>query len=623
MTAKRKPVTGFVAEFAPNGSLRQQVGSHGRIHFDRPLPFIVLHRADPEEPDSLAQRVAATSSAYLAWPGPADDADAIAALEAAIAEQRRHFSHFLIVSLFDLPRPAPTVEDVPELPAFEARIGAGKDRLARAAAHALGEALGRVEIDLRRCEVAALPTPFAEPGLADLLAGQSGCAHISLGLPRIYLAPGGHESYPQLFHDLAVATFDALLRSACAFMAQAELGPPGHYRMLGRSAFIDAALSVDSKLNRICRDFDFLLSVSPINTTEAFEQFRAGKWRKPPAFRYRPLTVDPVEAKRALYRIDLKGVEDPTLETLFSEKRQEIDQQLTMLEARNTPRFRFASLMLYEPVDSALREAAGEILAAESHCPPAQDGHADCHEVADAAQTMVDRYVARDAVFAVQVELRDDIAAGMMVSSNRLYVSTATRMPRHRIEPLLHHEVGIHLLTFVNGSEQGLTIFKRGLAGYEGIQEGLGVFAEWAVGGLTRARLRLLAARVLAVDAMTDGADFIQVFELLHRQHGFSARTAFIIVSRVFRSGGLAKDAIYLRGFKSVLDMLAAGKSLAPFWYGKIDVRHIGVVEELAERGLLRKPALEPEFLSSEVAIARIARLRKKLAFSSLFDGDV
>ena len=104
---------------------------------------------------------------------------------------------------------------------------------------------------------------------------------------------------------------------------------------LGRSFFIKAARSVDARLDRICRSFDFLLSVSPINTGQAYEQFRADKWAKPPDFRYRPLTVDPSEAKNALYRMDLKAVEDPVLETLFSEKRQEVDlRQLILLIAR-------------------------------------------------------------------------------------------------------------------------------------------------------------------------------------------------------------------------------------------------------------------------------------------------
>ena len=60
---------------------------------------------------------------------------------------------------------------------------------------------------------------------------------------------------------------------------------------------------------------------------------------------------------------------------------------------------------------------------------------------------------------------------------------------------MLAHEVSTHLLTFVNGGAQGLSIFRTGLAKYEGIQEGLGVFAEWAVGGLTLTRMRTASLR--------------------------------------------------------------------------------------------------------------------------------
>ncbi len=607
----------FEAKFAPNGALRQQFGAHGRVHVDRALPFIVIHRARPGELDSLAARVASTSPVYAIWPGSADDAAALAALKAVFAEQRRRFRHVLAILVDDLSPPVAAAEDTPKLPAFRVKIGASTDPMAQAAARALEAALGKIEIDLRTCEV-ALDHAQGHRDILEMVSREADCTLVTVDLPQIYKVPGGKGIYPQLFHDLAVAVFDALLKAACAFMTEAGLETPGHYRALGRSAFIDAAKSVDAKLDRICRGFDFLLSVSPINTTEAFDQFRAGKWAKAPDFRYRPLTVNPSEAKRALYRIDLKAVEDPVLETLFSEKRQEIDQQLTMLEARNTPRFRFASLMLYEPVDSALRETAVQILAAELARPPAAGVVAGCEEVADAARIMTRRYAAEDPAFKVNITLRDDIAAGLMVSGRNLYISTATAMPSHRVAPLLHHEVGVHLLTYINGSKQGLTIFKRGLAGYEGVQEGLGVFAEWAVGGLTRARLRLLAARVAAVDAMTDGGDFIDVFRLLHREHGFSAHGAYLIVARVFRGGGFAKDAIYLRGFKSVLDMLAAGQPLDPYWYGKIDQRHLGVVAELAERGILHKPALVPMFLALPDAAARIEAFRANPSYSSL-----
>ena len=608
----------FAASFGPSGALRQDVGEKGRVHLDRSLPFIVIHRGDREEKASLARRVALTSPAYAVWPGPDDDIAAIAALGALLDEAQRHFGHVLLIAVYDLPRPAPKAADAPELPPFRVEIGASTDGNAQAAARGLAAAMAKIEIDLRMCEAAMLPAPEMPARVAGLAEARDGVSLLSVGLPRVHEAPGGNAEYPQVFHDLAVATFDALLKAACLFMTDAGLKPPTHYRGLGRSAFIDAAKKADARLDRICRSFDFLLSVSPINTTQQFEQFKADRWEKPPSFRYRPLTVDPVEAKRALYRIDLKSVEDPVLEKLFSEKRQEIDHQLTMLEVRNSPNFPFASLMLYEPVDTALRETARDILAADLHCPAGKSGVADCHAVADAARTMVRRYAARDPSFRVEVQLRDDLAAGMMVSGHRLYVSTATSMPAARVAPLLHHEVGVHLLTFVNGSKQGLAMFKRGLAGYEGIQEGLGVFAEWAVGGLTRARLRLLAARVIAVDAMTDGADFIAVFRLLRDEHGFSANTAYLITARVFRSGGLAKDAIYLRGFKTILDMIAAGEPLDLYWYGKIDRRHLGVVGELAERGILHRPALTPEFLAEPAAAARIAAFRDAPSYSTL-----
>src|SRR3546814_20959209 len=89
-----------------------------------------------------------------------------------------------------------------------------------------------------------------------------------------------------------------------------------------------------------------------------------------------------------------------------------------------------------------------------------------------------------------------------MVSGRNLLISTATRMQRRRVDALLQHEVSIHLLTFINGDAQGLKIFRTGLAGYEGIQEVLGVFAESAVVGLTIKRFRLLAALVIVVSAM-------------------------------------------------------------------------------------------------------------------------
>jgi uncharacterized protein (TIGR02421 family) len=141
------------------------------------------------------------------------------------------------------------------------------------------------------------------------------------------------------------------------------------------------------------------------------------------------------------------------------------------------------------------------------------------------------------------------------------------------------------------------------------MQEGLAVLAEYLVGGMTAARLRLIAARVIACQAMLDGATFEEAFRSLRRD--IDDREAFNVVLRVYRGGGLAKDAIYLRGLLQILDHLRNGGSLTPFWIGKIAAAHFGAIQELNARGLLRAPRLEPAFLSSDAARPR---LRKAMA---------
>ena len=179
-------------------------------------------------------------------------------------------------------------------------------------------------------------------------------------------------------------------------------------------------------------------------------------------------------------------------------------------------------------------------------------------------------------------------------------------MDRSRVEALLSHEVGVHLLTYFNGSAQGLRLFRSGLAGYEGVQEGLGVLAEYLVGGMTVARLRLIAGRVIACADMLDGASFVDCYRRLVRDFGFRDAGAFNLALRVYRGGGLPKDAVYLRGLLEVLGHLQAGGSLDPFWMGKIAATHFAIMQELSTRGLLKAPRLLPQFLSHPQAAERL-----------------
>jgi uncharacterized protein (TIGR02421 family) len=595
---------------------RLKVGTSGRLHLDRQLCFLVVHRlrAGREMATSLARRVALDSPTYLVWAEGDDDAEAVGVLRDLAAEIEAAGTRLLVMAVDDLDQP-PAVENSQRLTPFVATVGSGGSGAELRAGRTLVSALERIEIDLRRAEV--LEIAHAEPWLVTALAeAEPMPAWLRIDLPQLHLREDG-GIFPQMAHELAIACGDALLRTACAYLDGDGDQAPAHYRALGRSAFLKAALNTDRKLAAICGSFDFLLSVSPINTGKALEQFIADGEQRAPQFHYRPLTVDPDATKRRLYALDFTRLEDPLLERLFTDKRHEIDAQLTMLATRNTPSFRAASLFLYGVVTADLLADARRVLDVTPRR-GARGAAIGADEVATAARRLIGTYGRKDMAFDARVELRDDVS-GLMVTANRLLIGSATTMPAARLDALLSHEVSTHLLTYLNGAAQGLSLFRSGLAHYEGIQEGLGVFAEWAVGGLSNVRMRLLAARVVAVDAMQRGAEFMDTYRLLRTELGFSTSGAFGIATRVHRSGGLAKDAIYLQGFRAVIDHVASGASLEPFWLGKIARGDVAAIEELLQRGLVRPPLFLPEYLDRPQARRRIEHLKSGVTLEQLF----
>ena len=131
------------------------------------------------------------------------------------------------------------------------------------------------------------------------------------------------------------------------------------------------------------------------------------------------------------------------------------------------------------------------------------------------------------------------------------------------------------------------------------------MLAEIASGGLTPSRLRQLAARVVAVDAMVGGASFVEAHRELTAA-GLPALSAFTTVMRCFRSGGFTKDAVYLRGLVDLLAHLRDGGALAPLFLGKLALRDLPLVEDLSGRGLLAPPRILPRWLEGPEAASRL-----------------
>ncbi|MEJ2721238.1 MAG: DUF1704 domain-containing protein, partial [bacterium] len=121
----------------------------------------------------------------------------------------------------------------------------------------------------------------------------------------------------------------------------------------------------------------------------------------------------------------------------------------------------------------------------------------------------------------------------------------------------------------------------------------------------------LLAARVLVVRMMVDGATFVECFRTLNGEHGLAQHNAYTVTMRVFRGGGLTKDAIYLRGLDQLLGYLNDDGALDPLFVGKIATEHVPIIKELTWRRVLREAPLRPRYFDQPDAIARLERVRR------------
>lgn len=378
--------------------------------------------------------------------------------------------------------------------------------------------------------------------------------------------------------------------------------------------------TIDEELTAISDSFRFLLDVTPTNIAEARYLFLADPSTRP-SFEYRPLGDAADGIRHRLADIDVSAASDAALMHLFTRKKSELALQAEMLEARDTDDFLPLSIELFGAVAPRLVAAAERILDLVPSDPTPRDQCLDADAVRGALRAAMSHYDPFASDLGLEVHIRDDVA-GVMVSNGHVLIAETVSVSPLRLGGLIAHEIDTHVLTYVNGSMQPLTLLSAGLAGYEESQEGLALTAEVMVGGLTVGRLRQLAARVVAVDALIQGAAFPEVHRELVETHGYSAGGAFGITMRVFRAGGLTKDAGYLRGLRAMVEHSAGGAAIDDLWMGKLDLADLPLVTRLKEQGLLAPPVLLPPFLADGDARARMIEFAETVGVHELIGAE-
>jgi len=348
------------------------------------------------------------------------------------------------------------------------------------------------------------------------------------------------------------------------------------------------------------------------------EDFLAGGATKLPTVEYATIDAAPIVERIGAARQLLSA--GSTIDDWLLRECDAIEATALMLASIGTPEFHTHSAALYgepsrplrydptTPVDLARRihRMIDELGEANLLRPPVRDQTAE--DVAAFIRPAVAEHFGDQAPDVLVV---DELSANAVASTSRIKIRRDARFTRTDARQLLHHEAHIHVATGLNGRAQtDLPILAIGHPGTTRTQEGLAVYAEYLSGTLELDRLRRLADRILAVEMVEDGADFIECYRWFLDRTG-DPEQAFESTRRIFRgavlTGGapFTKDCAYLSGFLSVATLVRAAfvagraDTIGLLFAGKLDLFAIPALAELRAMGLCRPAVFLPPWAQS------------------------
>jgi len=594
-TTEKKLLNKILDKIKKAEPFRINLPCKGVIRMEKPVPFLVLYRIPPNGKDGFTSKLGKTESSYLFAEDTSDCnlGDLVHTIADMLADK---FKGFLVLEVWLSERvdAHPFTVHVSQKSGQEVakKLHAELDKIS---IH--GQSMGA---ELNQGKAVVSP-PYYKPVIDIKEANKSSITLIGLEIAPVYMNVKTGAPYPLILRELRATFSKAIRKSFFEFIRMHTSFNASNFQMLGTATLDKKVFDIDNKLGHLSNLFDFLLLVTPLNTDEAWAEFIKSNYSKKPAFHYRPMPIDPEIIKREIYNLPIEEISDPTMAFLFRDKRKEIDRMLNMMTEREKPDFMHSSLQLFGPIDEKLLDIAKAILVAIEPNPKSSTKKKmiSAQEFAHMAEKELEWLKLQDPRVSTAVRVRDDID-GILVSRGTLNINKNFQVSEERAFSLLQHEVGTHVVTYYNGKAQPLKLFYIGVPGYEELQEGLAVFAEYLTGGLTLSRMRTLAARVIAVSELITGSTFIDTFFLLVDKYGFSEKAAFSIVTRVFRGGGLTKDAVYLKGLLNIIEYIKKGKKLDALLLGKIRQDYLPVVQELIHRQILVNPTLKPRYLGKE-----------------------
>lgn len=403
---------------------------------------------------------------------------------------------------------------------------------------------------------------------------------------KIYCDELTGESYPEIIFMIREGFKTAIVNHAFEFVKNETSYKISNQVNILHNELESDMIKVDKKLYELVRDFELLSVINPVNLEFEKMKFFASKYKYEPQFKYNPINLNPLEFKRKLTALNVERIDDPSVQKMYIDTIGSYMDKVDMLANLGTEKFLYNSLRYFgEPSQNDI-DNANFIL----YCPDFRLDKLDDYNEQEVVKLFEES--TKDYGFDFKIEVSDHIASKALVinSEQKVVIKKGVRFNKRFTKGLIEHEIGVHMVTTMNAIEQPLKIFSIGLPVNTLTQEGLAILSEYYSDSINLDRLRELGLRVLAVRYMTSGKPFSETFNILVEKYKMEPDNAYYLAARVYRGGGFTKDALYLKGLKSILSFMDSGQSIKNLLIGKTSVEYIDTIDELVARKMINPP---------------------------------
>src|SRR5690606_2234400 len=390
--------------------IHKQIPNQGKIVFNKIVPYLFVYRIPDSEKDRMLSELAKSEQASIIFNDQHNGEDLntwIPLISKALADE---FGTCLLVEVWTAP--SNQTEDI----AIHLSQKNALD-LAEYLAKNIRNEAHELFVDLKK--TSKLPCAPNMPSIVEPSTAKANIV-IALGISirqRYQSLEGKH--LPLLARIFRESLAKSLSRLFFEFVRLHTNIRAAHFKMKVHERLNEQIYEIDNVLLKESTKFDFLLLTTPINSHEAWLQFQKDGFRKAPVFHYRPIPVDPDLVKRNLYNLPIEDIYDPTIAYLFRDKRRELDDMMTMLASRNTPDFKYGSLMVFGNVSDELFDMAKALLIAIDSTSTAEieeeQDYIHAPEFAKLAEQELTYLKQQSPKFGSTVRIRDDIS-GVMVN---------------------------------------------------------------------------------------------------------------------------------------------------------------------------------------------------------------